>query len=220
VNPQTCQKTIPRLLTLQQQEQGYSSDKESSWGILSKSFLTEASMTSPSPSFQFWVTSAIESVLTTGCCNWGKSEGPCGVSVEGGRGPFSIYGGLPCTPGDFPGGSVGKASVCNAGDLGSVPGSGRFPGEGNGNPLQYSYLENPMDGGTWYRLLPVGLQRVGHDCATSFISFYYTNRSLENCLKFNFKPNNQAQHHELLIWWGDNGKWGLTDLAVFAPLMK
>ena len=107
---------------------------------------------------------------------------------------------------DFPGGSDGKASVYNPGDLGLIPGSGRFPGEGNGNSLQYSCLENPMDGGTWYRLLPVGLQRVRHDWATSFISFYYTNRSLENCLKFNFKPNNQAQHHELLIWWGDNGK--------------
>ena len=40
-------------------------------------------------------------------------------------------------------------SACNAGDLGSVPGLGRSPGEGNGNPLQYFCLENPMDGGTW-----------------------------------------------------------------------
>ena len=48
---------------------------------------------------------------------------------------------------DFPGGSDGKASACNAGDLGSIPGLGRSPGEGNGNPLQYSCLENPMDGG-------------------------------------------------------------------------
>ena len=47
------------------------------------------------------------------------------------------------------GGSDGKASVHNAGDLGSIPGSGKFPGEGNGNPLQYSCLENPMDGGAW-----------------------------------------------------------------------
>ena len=47
----------------------------------------------------------------------------------------------------FPGGSDGKASACNAGDLGSVPGTGRSPGEGNGNPLQHSCLENPMDGG-------------------------------------------------------------------------
>ena len=50
----------------------------------------------------------------------------------------------------FPGGSEVKASACNAGDLGSIPGSGRSPGEGNGNPLQYSCLENPMDGGSWW----------------------------------------------------------------------
>ena len=49
----------------------------------------------------------------------------------------------------FPGGSDGKASAYNAGDLGSVPGSGRSPGEGNGNSLQYSCLENPVDGGAW-----------------------------------------------------------------------
>ena len=49
----------------------------------------------------------------------------------------------------FPGGSEGKASASNAGDLGSIPESGRSPGEGNGNPLQYSCLENPMDGGAW-----------------------------------------------------------------------
>ena len=47
------------------------------------------------------------------------------------------------------GGSDGKVSACNAGDLGSIPGSGRFSGEGNGNSLQYSCLENPMDGGAW-----------------------------------------------------------------------
>ena len=45
----------------------------------------------------------------------------------------------------LPGGSDGKASACNAGDPGSIPGSGRSPGEGNGNPLQYSCLENSMD---------------------------------------------------------------------------
>ena len=49
----------------------------------------------------------------------------------------------------FPGGSDGKASACNAGGLGSIPGSGRSPGEGNGNPLQYSCLENSMDWGAW-----------------------------------------------------------------------
>jgi len=48
---------------------------------------------------------------------------------------------------DFPGGSDGKASAYNVGDLGLIPGLGRSSGEGNGNPLQYSCLENPMDGG-------------------------------------------------------------------------
>ena len=50
----------------------------------------------------------------------------------------------------FPGGAEVKASACNVGDLGSIPGSGRSPGEGNGNPLQYFCLENPMDGGAWW----------------------------------------------------------------------
>ena len=53
----------------------------------------------------------------------------------------------------FPGGSEVKSSVCNAGDLGSIPGSGRSPGEGNGNPLQYSCLENSMDRGAWLAIV-------------------------------------------------------------------
>ena len=50
---------------------------------------------------------------------------------------------------DFPGGSDGKASAYNVGDPGSIPGLGISSGEGNGNPLQYSCLENPMDRGAW-----------------------------------------------------------------------
>ena len=50
---------------------------------------------------------------------------------------------------DFPGGSDGKASAYSTGNPGSIPESGISPGEGNGNPLQYSCLENPMDGGAW-----------------------------------------------------------------------
>ena len=50
----------------------------------------------------------------------------------------------------FPGGSVGKVSACNVGDLGSIPRSGRSPGEGNGYPLQYSCLGNSMDKGAWW----------------------------------------------------------------------
>ena len=49
----------------------------------------------------------------------------------------------------FPDGSDGKASAYNVGEPGLIPGSGRSPGEGNGNPLQYSCLENPMEGGAW-----------------------------------------------------------------------
>ena len=52
--------------------------------------------------------------------------------------------------------SVSKESACNAGDLGLIPGSGRSPGEGNGNPLQYSYLENPMDRGAWWATVQWG----------------------------------------------------------------
>ena len=52
--------------------------------------------------------------------------------------------------GGFPGGSEDKVSACNAGDPGSIPGLGRSPGEGIGNPLQYSCPENPMDRGAWW----------------------------------------------------------------------
>ena len=59
--------------------------------------------------------------------------------------PILIF--LPTIKQDFPGGPDGKVSVYNAGDLGSIPGLGRSPGEGNGNPLQDYCLENPMDRG-------------------------------------------------------------------------
>ena len=55
---------------------------------------------------------------------------------------------------NFPGGLENKASACNAGDRGSIPGLERSPGEGNGNPLQYSCLENPMDRGAWLATVP------------------------------------------------------------------
>ena len=60
--------------------------------------------------------------------------------------------------------SVGKEAACNAGDPGSIPGSGRSPGEGNGNPLQYSCLENPRDRGVWQATVH-GVARVKHDLA-------------------------------------------------------
>ena len=62
----------------------------------------------------------------------------------------------------FPYSSVGKESACNAGHLGLIPRLGRFPGEGNGNPLQYSCLEIPMDKGAW-KATVCGIIAVGYD---------------------------------------------------------
>ena len=64
-----------------------------------------------------------------------------------------------------PGGSEIKVSASNAGDLGLIPGLGRPPGEGNGNPLQYSCLENPMKRGAWWATVH-GVSRVRHDLVT------------------------------------------------------
>ena len=71
---------------------------------------------------------------------------------------------------DFPGGSDGKASAYNAGDPGSIPGSGRSPGEGNGNLLQYSCLENPMDRGAWQAAVGVATSRTW----LSDFTFFFT----------------------------------------------
>ena len=75
-------------------------------------------------------------------------------------------------PEGFPGALVKKKNLhavletaCSVGDPGSIPGSGRFPGGGNGNPLQYPCLENPMDGGAWGTVVH-GVTRVGHDLET------------------------------------------------------
>ena len=65
----------------------------------------------------------------------------------------------------FPGGSDGKESACSVGDLGLIPESGRSPGEGHGNSLQYACLENSMDRGAWWATV-WGHKRVGHDLAT------------------------------------------------------
>ena len=72
----------------------------------------------------------------------------------------------------FPGGSDGKASVYNAGDLGSSPGLGRSPGEGNGNPLQYCCLENPKDRGAWYTYSLWGRKELGTTERLHFTSLH------------------------------------------------
>ena len=72
---------------------------------------------------------------------------------------------FPSGPVGFPHSSVSKEPACSAGDPGSIPGWGRSPGEGNGNPFQYSCLENPMDRGAWGATVH-GVSRVGHNLAT------------------------------------------------------
>ena len=77
-------------------------------------------------------------------------------------------------PVGFPHSSVGKEWVCNAGELGSIPGLGRSPGEGNGYPLQYSCLENPMGREAWQAIVH-GVTKVGHNLATKppSLSLYF-----------------------------------------------
>ena len=79
--------------------------------------------------------------------------------------PDHLFLGFPCS-------SVGKESACNAGDLHSIPGSGRSPGEGNGNPLEYSCLENPVNRGAW-QVTVHRVARVGHNLALSFFLFFF-----------------------------------------------
>ena len=79
---------------------------------------------------------------------------------------------------------IKKGSVCNAGDPGLIPGLGRSPGEGNGNPLQYSCLKNPMDRGVGQATVH-GVARVGHDLVTKPPTpCYPLARSLERRLTF------------------------------------
>ena len=88
----------------------------------------------------------------------------------------------------FLGGSDSKASACNSRDLGLIPGSGRSPGEGNGNPLQYSCLENSMNGGTWWAAV--------HGVAksrTRLSDFIFT-------FHFHTLEKEMATHSSILAW--------------------
>ena len=72
-----------------------------------------------------------------------------------------------------------NTSACNTGDLGSIPESGRSSGEGNGNPLQYSYLENPMDGGAWQATVHGGVTKSwtrlsNYHKLVSYLSFFFS----------------------------------------------
>ena len=83
--------------------------------------------------------------------------------------------------GDFSGGSDGKASAYNAGDPGSKPGSGKSLGKGNGNPLQFSSLENPMDGGAWWATVHgVGKSQTRLSEFTFFVYIYTHTQCVAN----------------------------------------
>ena len=89
----------------------------------------------------FWVFCGLEH-MTWISNNWPLADS----SMHDKKRQLDPFGGKP----GFPGGSKSKESTCNVGDMGSIPGSGRSPGEGNGNPLQYSCLKNSMDRGPWW----------------------------------------------------------------------
>ena len=86
-------------------------------------------------------------------------------SVHGGGDLFTENMKWPVAQMGFPGGSVVKNTPANVGDMGLIPGSGRSPEGGTGNPLQYSCLENAMDRGAWWATVH-GVTRVGHDLET------------------------------------------------------
>ena len=84
-----------------------------------------------------------------------------------------------------------KNPPANAGDMDSIPGSGRSPGEEKGNPLQYSCLENPMDRGVWQATVH-GVTRVGHDLVTK-----------RECVTDSYKFNGLKQHKFIIFYTGD-----------------
>ena len=97
----------------------------------------------------------------------------------------------------FPGGASGKESASNAGDLGSIPGSGRSPGEGHGNPLPHSCLENPMDSGAWCAS-PQGHKELDMIEVTQYACTYKTGNQQEPAVQ-------QREFYSML--YGDlNGK--------------
>ena len=79
----------------------------------------------------------------------------------------------------FPSGSDGKESACNAGGLSSIPGLGRSPGGGHGNPFQYSCLEDPMDRGTWLATVYRVTKRVRHDLAHVSLLLFFPSRFID-----------------------------------------
>ena len=99
---------------------------------------------------------------------------------------------------DFPSGSDGKETARNVGDLGSVPGLGRSPGEGHGNPLQYSCLENSPQTKEPGGLQSMGSQRAGHDWVTKHMEII---KRLVVCRGLGRERDEKVKHIDLLGWW-------------------
>ena len=101
----------------------------------------------------------------------------------------------------FPCSSVGKASACSAGDLGLIPRLGRSPGEGNGNPLQYACLENPMDRGAWWAAVH-GVAKSGARLSefhsSSLLSIFCSSNIILNLVfLFSFFPHLSSHYYVL-----------------------
>ena len=119
----------------------------------------------------------------------------------------------------FPGGSEIKASACNAGDLGLTPGSGRSPGEGNGYPLQYSCLENPMDRGVWWATIHRVTKSWTRPSNFTFTFTFFPPHGILNkaCILEDHTPNEMdfypgkelktALMNELYIYYHNNSKY-------------
>ena len=98
---------------------------------------------------------------------------------------------------DFPGDSDGKASAYNAGDQGSIPGSGRSPGEGNGNPLQYCCLEKSMDGGTWWAIVPGATKSQTR--LIDFTFHFQENKRMQECCLLLVKRSNNRRDNVFVV---------------------
>ena len=109
----------------------------------------------------------------------------------------------------FPGGLLSKESACNAGDMGSIPGSERYPGKRNSNPLQYSCLENPMDRGAW-RATVHGVEIVGHNLETKPPPpIFHLDLNAYFMLEIN-----SAEMLDPRVWWLHVSQWDETGYAL------
>ena len=116
----------------------------------------------------------------------------------------------------FPGGSEVKASACNAGDLGSIPGWGRSPGEGNDNPLQYSCLGNPMDRGAWWAQKTQKLFQWAQKSPSGHKKLDMTEHA---CMPDSQNSKFVWTRCFLCFMWSEFGSWTVTNFEEVVPLL-